>query len=166
MGGAAEIALACDRVLCQEGARFSFPEIRIGAYPPVAIPMLTHRAGHGRATRAILSGEDLPLEELSSWGLIGPVAKKGELDKAVEDEVALYAGQSPTVLGMTARLLHDEAYRAWGERIDHVEEEYLEKLLPQADAAEGIRAFEEKRDPVWKSLDDPIDLDQVEGMAQ
>ncbi len=166
MGGAAELALACDRVLVEEGVRFGFPEISIGCYPPVAIPMLTHRAGHGRAVGAILGGEDIALEDLRAWGLVDGVAAKGGLDALLAREIERYHGKSPGVLGIAARLLHDEAERAWGARIPWVEREYLEKLLPHPDAAEGVAAFQAKRSPRWKGLDEPLDIDHVEGMAQ
>lgn len=166
MGGAAELALACDRVVATEDARLSFPEIKVGCYPPVAIPLLTHRAGYGRAVHAICSGEEMPVAEMAAAGLVNRVAASGALDDAIAAELASYHGKSPAVLGFTATLLHAEAQRAWGERIPELEEEYLEKLLPHPDATEGVAAFQEKRSPVWKSLDDPIDLDHVEGMAQ
>ncbi|MEE8143523.1 MAG: enoyl-CoA hydratase/isomerase family protein [Planctomycetota bacterium] len=166
MGGAAELILACDRVVVEEDARVSFPEILVGCYPPVAIPLLVHRAGHGRAVGAICSGEEIPVSTLDLWGLVDRVVPSGGLDEAIEEELRRYRGKSPAVLGMTAELLHEEGRRAWGDRIPHLEEHYLERLLPHPDVAEGIRAFLEKRKPRWQSLDQGIDIDGVEGMAQ
>ncbi len=166
MGGAAELAFACDRVIAEENARISFPEIQLGCYPPVAIPLLTQRAGHGRAVAAVLGGREIPVAAFAQWGLVDVVAPAGGLDDALQREIALYHDKSPAVLGMTAHLLHEEALRTWGSRIKHMEAEYLEKLLPHPDVAEGIAAFAAKRPARWRSLDEGIDLDRIEGMAQ
>ena len=53
LGGAAELAFACDRVVAEETARLGFPEITVGCYPPVAIPLMARRIGQGRAAQMI-----------------------------------------------------------------------------------------------------------------
>lgn len=150
LGGAAELAFACDRVLAEAGTEIGLPEIQLGCYPPVAIPLLAARLGVGRATEMILGGQPVPLETLAEWGLVHRIAKARGLEAAIDEECARYSRSSPAVVGMVAELLHEESRRLWGERIAAIEEFYLDVLLPHPDCAEGIAAFVEKRPPRWK----------------
>lgn len=149
LGGGAELALACDRVLAREDARFGFPEIKVGCFPPVAIALLTARASVGQALPLILEGRDFAARDLVSSGLVSSITKGG-LDELISREIAKYSDKSPFVVGLVARELHAEAKRAWGGRIRELERVYLEQLLQHPDASEGISAFLEKRAPIWR----------------
>lgn len=149
LGGGAELALACDRVLAREDARFGFPEINVGCFPPVAVPLLAARVGVGQALPLILEGKDRAARELLASGMVSSTTA-GDLSELVEREIARYCDKSSTVVGMVARVLHVEARRAWGCRIREVEKVYLEQLLQHPDASEGVAAFLEKRPPVWR----------------
>jgi cyclohexa-1,5-dienecarbonyl-CoA hydratase len=150
LGGAAELALACDRVIAQREARIGFPEIRVGCYPPVAIPLLTARIGHGRATGMILEGAEASAEDLATWGAVDAVTGDPTLERGLAGELARYADKSPAVIGMAAALLHERARESWARCIPALEKAYLDELLPHPDAAEGIAAFGEKRAPRWR----------------
>lgn len=156
LGGGAEIALACDRVIAEENARISFPEILLGCYPPVALALLPYRVGPGMATKMILGAVDVDAKNWKNLRLVDRVCAPGTLDEAIADEVKNYHGKSPAVVGMTAGLLHEEARRAWGDRIPYFEKEYLDALLPHPDVAEGITAYLEKRTPAWQSPDEKV----------
>jgi len=149
LGGAAELAFACDRVIAHPKARIGFPEIKVGCYPPVAVPMMSHRVGHGRAVEMIMSGDEVPPAKLAEWGVIDRLSGD-DLDAAIDEELAIYRGKSPAVIGMASALLHDQARNAWGTQIAALEKEYLDVLLPHPDASEGIAAFQEKRQAIWK----------------
>lgn len=153
LGGAAEIALACDRVIAEENTKFGLPEIGLGCYPPVAVALLARRIGAGRAAGMILGGKLVPVEKLKEWGLVDRVAPTGELGLTLKRELAQFEDKSPGVLGITAGLLHRESWATWGPRLAEVEAHYLRDLLPHPDVAEGVRAFAEKRDPVWQAED-------------
>ncbi len=161
LGGAAEFAFACDRVIAELGTEIGLPEIRLGCYPPVAIPMLASRVGIGRATAMILEGMNFDLDDLLRIGLIDTVFPAGGMDVAIERECEKYAHWSPAVIGMVAELLHEESHRLWAHRIPQVEEHYLEILLPHPDCAEGIAAFVGKRAAQWKRPDGLMGPDEV-----
>lgn len=161
LGGAAELAFGCDRVIAEEGTEIGLPEIKLGCFPPVAIPQLASRIGIGRASGMILSGENVPLEDLHAAGLVDRIAPAGKLDAAVETECARYSTWSPAVVGQVAHLLHQEARRLWADRIPDIEEDYLENLLPHPDCAEGIAAFQEKRPARWKEPEGLMGRDEV-----
>ncbi|MDP7038767.1 MAG: enoyl-CoA hydratase/isomerase family protein [Myxococcota bacterium] len=152
LGGAAELAFACDRVVAEECARIGFPEIKVGCYPPVALAILPFRAHHGAMVEMVCSGDEVAPSQLHAWGLVDRLAPEGGMDTALEAELALYGGKSPAVLGLAAAEMHGRARKAWGESIPALEKVYLEKLLPHPDATEGIKAFEEKRQAQWQGV--------------
>ncbi|MEM7263339.1 MAG: enoyl-CoA hydratase/isomerase family protein [Planctomycetota bacterium] len=157
LGGAAELALACDRVVAESTANVALPEITLGCYAPVAIPLFPAKLPHGKAVGMMISGEPASVDELVACGAVDRVAKAGKLDDAVKAELKLFAGKSPAILGLLADLVHEEARRRWGDQIDVVEKEYLERLLPHPDVEEGIAAFLEKREPKWQDPDERPD---------
>jgi len=149
LGGAAELAFACDRVIVEEGSKIGFPEISVGCYPPVAMALLPYRANFGAATKMLLSGDTFELEQLVDWGLVNTICNQGELEKALADEINSYADKSPAILAMLCAALHEEARLGWANKIPEFERHYLSRVLPHPDASEGIAAFLEKRKPVW-----------------
>ena len=161
LGGAAELAFACDRVIAEEETEVGLPEIGLGCFPPVAIPQLVSRVGIGRATELILGGGRIEATRLATWGLIDSTAPTGELERSLIEEVKRYEGWSPAVLGQVAHLLHEQVRRRWGDEIPRVEQDYLENLLPHPDCREGIAAFLEKRPPVWQKRDGLMGRDEV-----
>lgn len=149
LGGAAELAFACDRTLATATARIGFPESRVGCYPPVALPLLSARVGTGRALELILDGREARLSDLVAWGLVH-VAEGSDLDALIGREIARYHDKSPAVVGMVATMLHQEAQRSWADRIRSYEREYLHEMLTHPDAVEGIAAFLDRRPPRWQ----------------
>ena len=149
LGGAAELAFACDRVIVEESAKIGFPEITVGCYPPVALCLLPFRTNFGAAVKMLLSGESESPEQLARWGLVDTVCASGELDTALSRELEGYADKSPAMLGITSSLLHQQARRGWADQIGEFEQHYLSTVLPHADASEGIDAFLNKRKPYW-----------------
>lgn len=154
LGGAAELALACDRVLADESASVGLPEMSLGCYPPVAIPLFPTKLPHGKAIEMMIGGQEAGVEELMEAGVVDKIVPTGQLDRAIEEELKIYSGKSPAILGMLADLIHGDQARTWGARIDAMEKEYLDKLLPHPDVAEGIAAFLEKRKPNWADPDE------------
>lgn len=161
LGGAAELAFGCDRVIAEVDTEVGLPEIGLGCYPPAAIPQLLARVGIGRATGMILGGGNVAVETLAGWGLVDIVAAAGGIDESLDAELARYATWSPAVVGQVAQLLHEETRRMWADRVPRIESEYLEHLLPHPDCAEGIAAFNEKREPVWRAPDGLMTADDV-----
>ncbi len=150
LGGGMELALACDFVFASTDARFGLPEIRLGAFPPAAAVLLPALIGEKRALEMILSGEPITAEEAQRRGLVQQTAAPDRLDEIVEKFEGLLLAYSPLVTALArkaARLggrLELEAALRESERI------YREELLPTDDATEGLRAFLEKRPPVWQ----------------
>ena len=155
LGGGAELALACDLVAAAAGTHFSFPEIQLGCYPPVALATLPLRIGPQRAAELVLLGRDVPAEEALGMGLVNRIAPRGDLDAVVGEIVRSLSEKSPEVLRLTVRLLRRSTAEEATRRIQEAEEAYISELLASDDMKEGIQAFLEKRKPVWRRPEGP-----------
>lgn len=150
LGGGCELALFCDFVIASEDARFGQPEIKLGCFPPVAAIILPALIGYRRALELLLGGETISAQQALALGLVNRVVPTSELDAAVDECMAKLAAHSGAVLALTKRAVFRAMGLDFNRALDEVEELYLKRLMQTADAQEGIRAFIEKRAPVWQ----------------
>ena len=155
LGGGLEIALACDMIFVEESSVLAAPEIRLGVFAPAATVLLQSSVPRCVAAEVLLTGGDIRPEEALSWGLVNRVVADGELDMAVAELAATcFAPRSAASLRV-ATAAYRSACRTrdperLAEELARVERRYLDELLPTHDGVEGIRAFLEKREPVWE----------------
>lgn len=149
LGGGAELATFCDVVVAAEGATLGQPEIKVGVFPPIAALHYPRRVGLARTVRLLLSGEILPAAEAARIGLVDHVAPPEQLADAVETELARYRPLSAAVLRIAKRAVRGGVELPFEEALATLEELYHHELMTTADADEGLRAFIEKRTPVW-----------------
>lgn len=150
LGGGAELATFCDVVVAADSARLGQPEITVGVFPPIAALHYPRRIGLARTVRLLLSGEVIGAAEAERIGLVDRVVPGDRLDEAVEAELARYTAQSAAVLRLGKRAVREAADRPFDEALATLEELYHHQLMTTEDAVEGLRAFVEKRKPVWK----------------
>lgn len=149
LGGGMELAVACDFVMATHTARFAQPEIKLACFPPVAAILLPALLGPRRALDLILTGRALSAEQAHALGLVTEVVGEGELDAAVARLLATLAELSPAALPLARRAVLRAAGLDFERALDEMEKLYLDTLMKTEDAAEGIRAFIERRKPVW-----------------
>lgn len=152
LGGAFELALACDDIIAAESAAFGLPEIHLGVFPPAAAALLPLRVGTSRASRAIITGHLQPAEYWHDAGLLSMVAPQSDLLEAAsawfDTHLSSHSATSLAHAAAASRL----TLRAQAEpALDRAERDYLGGVLHTADATEGIAAFLEKRAPKWKN---------------
>jgi cyclohexa-1,5-dienecarbonyl-CoA hydratase len=150
LGGGCELLMACDVVLARADAKIGLPEIRLGAFPPVAAAVLPRLIGRQAALDLILTGRTLSAEEAREIGLATRVLAAETFDEDVAAYASLLAGHSGPFLRLAKRAAAEGAERPAGDAVAHAERIYLEELMGLEDAREGVRAFMEKREPAWK----------------
>jgi cyclohexa-1,5-dienecarbonyl-CoA hydratase len=150
LGGAFELALACDFVFAATTAVLGSPEIALGVFPPVAAALLPLRVGASRATSAVITGQPLPAERWAEAGLIEMIAPPDEIADAVDRWFeANLAGRSAASLSVAAAATRVCTRQYVARVLPTLERLYLDRLMQTSDAVEGIEAFLEKRPPVW-----------------
>ena len=148
LGGGCELALACDVRYAASSAKLGQPEVNLGIIPGWGgTQRLARVCGLGVAKELIFTGRVIDADEALRIGLVNAVHDP-VLDKARETAVVL-ASKSPIAL----RLMKDLANRALGG--DHAanldaEGDTFGELFSSDDAKEGLTAFVEKREPVFK----------------
>jgi cyclohexa-1,5-dienecarbonyl-CoA hydratase len=150
LGGGAELALACDMIFCTEDSVWQFPEIGLGCFPPVACAALAQVVGSKRAAELILTGQIIHGDEAFHMGLANDAVPESDLDNLVSEVEQRLAELSPAALALAKKAFAACDARLLDERLQHTESVYLNELMKTEDAQEGIRAFQEKRKPVWK----------------
>jgi cyclohexa-1,5-dienecarbonyl-CoA hydratase len=149
LGGGAELAMACDMCFTAENAKWGFPEITLGCYPPVACTALSALVGQKRAADLIFTGRTFTGREAAEWGLAVSAHPEGEVAQAIQDRLDHLLKLSPAALAHAKK-----AFYAWDsihldKGLARAEKIYVEELMQTEDAKEGIQAWLEKRKPVW-----------------
>ena len=148
LGGGCELALACDLRYAASSARLGQPEINLGIIPGWGgTQRLARVCGLGFAKELILTGRLVDAEEAHRIGLVNGVHDP-VLEKARE-VAALLASKSPVALA-AAKAATNRALQ--GEHEQNLEQESADfgELFASEDAKEGLTAFAEKREPVFK----------------
>ena len=150
LGGGAELAMVCDMCFTTPDAKWGFPEITLGCYPPVACTALAALVGQKRAANLVFTGRTFSGEEAAEWGLANEAHAEGALQEAIQHTVDHLLKLSPAALAVAKK-----AFYAWDSMhldkgLARAEKIYVEELMQTEDAKEGITAWMQKRKPVWK----------------
>lgn len=149
-GGGCELASACDIVLASEDAQFGQQEVKVGAIPTVATVLLPRIIGRKKALEMIFTGDTITATEAKQIGLINEFYHVDELDQAVKKLVEKFILKSPVVLMFIRKAINQGLDKDFKEALDDVTSIYTNSLIQTEDAVEGLKAFLEKRKPVWK----------------
>ena len=149
LGGGLELAAFCHWIFASEEARFGQPEINLGVFPPVASLILPYRIGQSASDDLVLSGRLISAHEAWELGLVNSVSPQPEKD-AGDFLAAHILPKSAASLHWAAKAARFAMHSAFMKDIEAVERIYLDSLMETEDANEGIQAFLEKRQPVWK----------------
>jgi len=148
MGGALGLIAACDFALATESATFGTPEIKRGLFPMMIMAPIMRVVPRRELLSMMLLGEVFPATEAARIGLINRVVPDGTLDAEVGKLAARLCTQSPTALRMGLRAFHHQQDQALAEALPYLQEQ-LFAILGTEDANEGLKAFMEKRQPIW-----------------
>lgn len=149
-GGAAEWLLVCDRVFATPDSSIGFPEIRLGFFPPVAAILLPTILAPPLARAMVLGGRTPPSKVWVDMGWPMELIDEEHIDEALDKSVTELEQFSRPVISLTHRLMKSFDLDEFEKRLHKAEEVFINELLTLEDPAEGIQAFMEKREPVWK----------------
>jgi enoyl-CoA hydratase/carnithine racemase len=150
LGGGFEMVLGCDLVIAAEHATFGLPEARVGRLPlDGGMVLLQRQIPHRAAMGMLLTGRRIKAAEALGFDLINEVVPAADLDAAVNrwlgDVLACAPLSVRAIKQVARRTAHLTAAEAQAQRLPA-----LVEALNSADSNEGVRAFVEKRKPVWQ----------------
>lgn len=150
LGGGFELALACDIIVAAEHAQFGLPEPKRGLVAGAGgVHRLPRQMPLKLAMGYLLTGRHMSAQEALRWGIVNEVVPLSELMATAERwaqeilecaPISVRATKQATMLGLERSL--EEAY--------NTEFSWWPRVYASEDAAEGVRAFVEKRKPLWQ----------------
>lgn len=150
-GGGCEFALACTFRLASPNARFSLPEIKLGLIPGYGgTQRLPRLIGEARAMEMILTGRVVPAEEALRMGLVNRIVESPPLDAA-----CAFAREFTCYGGLALQFAKEAVQRASTTTLTEglrAEADLSTLAYRTADAEEGMKAFVERRSPVFRGI--------------
>jgi len=145
-----QLVATADLAVAADDVRFSTPGVKIGLFCSTPMVALSRAIGRKRAMQMLLTGQLIDATTAADWGLINTVVPGEQLAQTVAELAAAIAASSGETLAI--------GKRAFYEQIEVPEEQAYVRMSATmaanavtADAQEGIRAFLDKRTPVWQS---------------
>jgi enoyl-CoA hydratase len=149
LGGGLELALACDFRVSSSKAKFGQPEVNLGVIPGYAATQrLPRLIGLGNALFILLTGEMIGAEEALRMGLVQKVVEPEELMPTVLGLAKTIASKGPKAVKLV-KSVSRRGFLMDFEAGCALESETFGSLF-ENEAAEGMRAFLEKRPPKWQ----------------
>ncbi len=146
LAGGMGLMLACDMVIARDDTYFRLPEVNVGIFPMMVGALLYRNLPRKKAMDLVLTGRKIPAREAENLGMISRVVAPHRLDGEIEETLEQLTAKSPmgTRLGKEAfNAMSDMPFEA---AMDYLSEALI-KVISTKDAAEGMRAFMEKRAP-------------------
>ncbi|RMD64713.1 MAG: enoyl-CoA hydratase [Alphaproteobacteria bacterium] len=149
LGGGCEIAMMCDMIIAADTAKFGQPEITLGTIPGAGgTQRLTRIVGKSKAMDLCLTGRMMDAEEAERCGLVARVVPADRLlDEALAAAEKIASMSRPVT--MMVKEAVNRAYETTLSEGIRFERRVFHATFATADQKEGMRAFVEKRKPVW-----------------
>ena len=137
-------------MVAADDAQFGTPEIDVGLWPYMITIPLVRSMPPKKVLELMMTGRLLSAAEALDVGLLNRVVPDEQFDDAVRDWVATIASKSPLLLGLGKKALAATRDLPLDAALDYLQAQ-LALAFTTEDLAEGVRAFKEKRPPVWRN---------------
>jgi enoyl-CoA hydratase/carnithine racemase len=144
-----QLVASCDLAIAAEGARFATPGVNIGLFCSTPMVALSRAVPRKTALEMLLTGAPIDAAEAVRVGLINRAVPAEALDAAVSELASAIAARSPVTVAMGKSAFQAQLDLPLVEAYAYAGAVMTRNLMTD-DAAEGIDAFLEKREPVWR----------------
>ena len=144
-----QLVASCDMAIASENATFATPGVNIGLFCSTPMVAVSRAVPRKQTMEMLLTGEEISANTAKDFGLVNKVVPAKELELVTNDLASKIASKSP----LTLRVGKEAFYRQLEMDLDSAyryTSEVMAQNMMAADAQEGIDAFMQKRDPVWK----------------
>jgi enoyl-CoA hydratase/carnithine racemase len=151
IGGGLELALTCDIRVAARGIRVGMPPAQLGLiYSHTGLARFIDVCGVANTARLFYVGGTVDAERARAMGLVGELVDPAELDTRALELAAEIAANAPLSLAGNKRIIRALRARPLSEEVERELVELRESCFRSEDFREGVRAFAEKRAPLWK----------------
>jgi enoyl-CoA hydratase/carnithine racemase len=151
IGGGLELALTCDIRVAARGIRLGMPPAKLGLiYSHTGLRRFIDVCGVANTAELFYVGRNVDAERAERMGLVNELVEPEELDERVLDLAAEIAANAPLSLAGNKRAIRALRARPLPEDVERELVELRESCFRSEDFREGVRAFAEKRKPVWR----------------
>jgi enoyl-CoA hydratase len=148
LAGALGLALACDLIVAREGVRFGTPEINVGLFPFMVMALIYRDVPRKKTNELLLLGEQIEAEEAERIGIVNRVVPAGEFEGAVREWAEKLARKSPVMMRLGKDAMFRQQDMAFADALEFLHAQ-LTLAFSTEDLQEGVKAFFEKREPLW-----------------
>ncbi|MFC0242426.1 enoyl-CoA hydratase/isomerase family protein [Rhodopseudomonas telluris] len=148
MAGGMGLLCMTDMAIAADNVQFGLPEVKVGVFPMQVMSLLQDIAPRRLIAEWSLTGEPFDAAAARDAGLLNYVVPAPELDVKVEWLVKRLTDKSPTAIRRGKYAMRAIAAMSFDESIAYTESQ-IALLAMTEDAKEGLKAFAEKRKPVW-----------------
>lgn len=149
LAGGFGLMLACDLVVAADSAQMGTPEITLGLWPFMITAVIQRDLPRKVALDLMLTGKRIDAAQGERWGFVNRVVPADELDTATDELVETLASKSPLIAHLGKRSFYSAEDRSFEDALEYLAG-MLTVCLESEDTIEGVTAFLQKRDPVWK----------------
>mgnify|MGYP001364092656 CR=1 FL=1 len=154
IGGGFEIALSCDLIIAADHVEFALPELPLGIVPDAgALQRLPRRLPYNIAMEMLLLGRRMSVTEASQYGLVNKIVAYDKLMDTAREWASRLEKSAPLALQTVKEVLRSIETESIEGSFNKMRTEDLptyRRMLKSEDAKEGIKAFVEKRNPVFR----------------
>jgi len=144
-----QLVASCDLAIAAEGSRFATPGVNIGLFCSTPMVALSRNVPRKVAMDMLLTGEPIGTDAALAHGLISRVAVPEALETTVDALAKGIAARSPLTLKIGKEAFYKQAEMTLDEAYEFTAQVMTDNMLAR-DAEEGVDAFINKREPIWR----------------
>lgn len=150
-----QLVASCDLAVASEEARFATPGVQIGLFCSTPMVALGRSVARKHAMQMLLTGDPIDARQALEYGLVSQVSAPADLENETLDLARRIADRSSGAIRHGKRAFAEQLEMPLEQAYAHTGRIMVENMLDQ-DAAEGIEAFLDRREPVWPSHRDSV----------